>query len=514
MAEIKSNKKNIIISLTILWILWVVLFYGFVFDDIYISCRYADNLRTGVGLVFNAGERVEGYTNFLWTLFCLPFTALSKDPAVFLKALSILSAVTVVYILFRAIKDYWGSPGKAWLMAILLSTSPYFAVWAHPGMETVFFSLTGFLSGYLIYKKKLFLGFFCATISCLVRPEGYIFLASAVFSYAVSQKPLKITEFLKQLSLPLIILAAYNLWRFLYYGSLLPNTYYVKMAGGLTRILPGAEMIFVGLVVGGTGYFLFLSLVNKKRDFLNLYCLIVSWAFFSYSVMGTPDFFTTYRLFTPAIPFILFSASHKINMKNKPQKVFYTILTALNIATIVFIGIFFGQMKNSLERAHGKIARILSQQASAGDVVVSQEMGLIPYRNPGLYFYDVIGLVTEEVSAKLYEAGISPFTMYYLSKTPEGYEKVEKLKAEMRDMIFEKDPNWIITVAYPPWDKGGEIWKDPDSQDSKDCLISYSAKNVFFYNLLYEGRFWDNYELVGVFPSYRIYYLLLFKKKI
>ena len=40
----------------------------FVQDDAYISFRYADNLVHGLGLVWNPGERVEGYTNFLWVL--------------------------------------------------------------------------------------------------------------------------------------------------------------------------------------------------------------------------------------------------------------------------------------------------------------------------------------------------------------------------------------------------------------------------------------------------------------
>ena len=39
-----------------------------VFDDAYISFRYARHLADGHGLVWNVGERVEGYTNFLWTL--------------------------------------------------------------------------------------------------------------------------------------------------------------------------------------------------------------------------------------------------------------------------------------------------------------------------------------------------------------------------------------------------------------------------------------------------------------
>jgi len=37
-------------------------------DDAFISFRYARNLVDGLGLVFNAGEYVEGYTNLLWTL--------------------------------------------------------------------------------------------------------------------------------------------------------------------------------------------------------------------------------------------------------------------------------------------------------------------------------------------------------------------------------------------------------------------------------------------------------------
>src|SRR5205085_12438901 len=37
-------------------------------DDMMVSMRYGRNLAEGQGLVWNVGERVEGYTNFLWTL--------------------------------------------------------------------------------------------------------------------------------------------------------------------------------------------------------------------------------------------------------------------------------------------------------------------------------------------------------------------------------------------------------------------------------------------------------------
>ena len=37
-------------------------------DDAFISFRYAENFAQGKGLVFNSGERVEGYSNFLWVI--------------------------------------------------------------------------------------------------------------------------------------------------------------------------------------------------------------------------------------------------------------------------------------------------------------------------------------------------------------------------------------------------------------------------------------------------------------
>ena len=40
----------------------------FLEDDAFITYRFSRNLAQGRGLVFNPGEKVEGYTNFLWTV--------------------------------------------------------------------------------------------------------------------------------------------------------------------------------------------------------------------------------------------------------------------------------------------------------------------------------------------------------------------------------------------------------------------------------------------------------------
>ena len=50
---------------------WLAWRFRWLCDDAYISFRYARHLAEGAGLRFNPGESppVEGYSNFLWTLW-------------------------------------------------------------------------------------------------------------------------------------------------------------------------------------------------------------------------------------------------------------------------------------------------------------------------------------------------------------------------------------------------------------------------------------------------------------
>ncbi|MFP6627913.1 MAG: hypothetical protein VCC67_02630, partial [Myxococcota bacterium] len=47
--------------------LWLA-YREFWLDDAFITFRYAKNWADGLGLVFNPGETIEGYTPFSWTL--------------------------------------------------------------------------------------------------------------------------------------------------------------------------------------------------------------------------------------------------------------------------------------------------------------------------------------------------------------------------------------------------------------------------------------------------------------
>ena len=73
-------------------------------DDAYISYRYAQNLVDGHGLIFNVGERVEGYSNLLWTLIVAGGIALGckRSPGGALARFRLGRALAACYVFLRA----------------------------------------------------------------------------------------------------------------------------------------------------------------------------------------------------------------------------------------------------------------------------------------------------------------------------------------------------------------------------------------------------------------------------
>ncbi len=86
--------------------------WGYVKDDAWISFRYAYNLVHGEGMVFNPGERIEGYTNFLWTVLLAPLMVTGLDPLPYAALLGIgftAGAVVATVDMVRRL----GGPGSA-----------------------------------------------------------------------------------------------------------------------------------------------------------------------------------------------------------------------------------------------------------------------------------------------------------------------------------------------------------------------------------------------------------------
>ena len=118
------------------------LLYPFISDDAYISFRYADNFARLGELTFNPGERVEGYTNFLWTVLLGLLLKLRLRPDVMARVLGALFGVTVLVVTYLFTRVYRGGRANPWdgLAPLALAGSAGFAVWCSGGLETQLFT--------------------------------------------------------------------------------------------------------------------------------------------------------------------------------------------------------------------------------------------------------------------------------------------------------------------------------------------------------------------------------------
>jgi hypothetical protein len=83
----------VIASAVGVFLLLTIRLWSYVVDDAFISLRYAKHLAEGQGLVYNIGERVEGYTNLLWTLLLSLAHLLPGDVVIWTKLFSVAAAL-------------------------------------------------------------------------------------------------------------------------------------------------------------------------------------------------------------------------------------------------------------------------------------------------------------------------------------------------------------------------------------------------------------------------------------
>jgi hypothetical protein len=127
--------------------IWYRALGAFVLDDTFISLRYASHLAAGQGLVYNVGERVEGYTNFLWTVMLAPPFLLNVGLLPWVKLLNagvtLLAALTLFQLGRRTLLPCDATLGcaDAALPAAWLLATPVVAISAAEGLETLCFTL-------------------------------------------------------------------------------------------------------------------------------------------------------------------------------------------------------------------------------------------------------------------------------------------------------------------------------------------------------------------------------------
>ena len=108
--------------------------YNFIADDTFISLRYAANLLAGHGLVFNPGERVEGFTSPLWTLLLAGLGFFGCGLLETARILGFLFSALTLLLTFWLARRCGASPLMALVAPGVLACNGSFACWAAAGM--------------------------------------------------------------------------------------------------------------------------------------------------------------------------------------------------------------------------------------------------------------------------------------------------------------------------------------------------------------------------------------------
>lgn len=373
-------------------------------DDAFISFRYSANLAAGHGPVWNVdGPRVEGFTNFAWVVWSGLGAWLGLALPLFAKVTSLLLGLGTLYLLIREGHRRAGLTGVlAGAGAYVVFLPTYFHISA--GLETVAFAavlLRVVVLGLRVLANErvrtweppvllLLLG--------MLRPEGVLAALPVVVLWFWRERGRASARWWTLGAV--VVGAAYFVWRWRFYGQLLPNTFYVKF-GNLDSGWAWTKhttLLLLPLLL------LTLSLVFRKATRATGVLLVVTVAvtYVTYAVSG-PSMDYLDRFADHAIPVLCLGAG--IAVGTLTPRLVGALLGLVAVgwsaaagATAPDLGVI-ANYGPDLQRAHVAIGQGLAEAdvPPAARSLAVTDAGAIPYYS-GWRSIDYIGLNDPEIS--------------------------------------------------------------------------------------------------------------------
>ncbi len=238
----------LLIALELAWGMGYVLRTGFVldgeivfclWDDAMISMRYARNLASGDGLVWNAGgERVQGFSNPAVTLVMAGLHLLPVEP----RLVSLLFQLVALALQCVSLGLLWRiarriapeRPGLGAAAAAAFALCAPVQIWALQGSDSAFLGawllaclapLAGRRDG--AWPRGLPLAL---AVGVAIRPDATVFALAVILASGLT--PGARARRVLGAMLPLaVVWAVFLATGWLYYGDPLPNTWYLKATG-------------------------------------------------------------------------------------------------------------------------------------------------------------------------------------------------------------------------------------------------------------------------------------------
>jgi len=442
-------------------------------DDSFIPWRYARNLATGNGFVWNIGEGpVEGYTSFLWLIFLTSLFYFGLNPFFGVISVSVFSLAAVFYLTFRIAKKLSVVNARAGIIPALavslLIALPYSWMNAFDGLETIaasalYLTFIFFVLSYEESKRnsQLYALAILAFLCGLMRPELLLLCSSSLLLMLIYNPGYRWRIIKSVLLLSFLPGLAYMAWRYHEFGLLFPLPFYVKI-GNVTQERRAEFAVsyvyafcfeFSPWIIGAFLAHLAQDATHRKiiwylkapiiATMLLLLCV--------YPQMGM-----AYRFFMPIFPMLAILAAYGYikALTTLWQRFQFPNIAIYPTILLLFVMLItpsfhyawrYLRISNIIEKAHlpcygVEIGQYLRKISEPGEkpVLVSGDAGVMPYYS-GWNHVDLFGLNDKHIAT------------------------TEVLDAEY---VFRKNPDLIILTAYKResfkscfWDWGNEIYQ-------------------------------------------------------
>jgi len=456
--------------------------FNFVCDDAFISFRYARHLAEGLGLGYNPGLEppVEGYTNFLWVLWCAVFEALGVDVTVGARLSSVACGAATLLWVVRAAERSLGLAGPfAALPALLLAALPPFAVWSTSGLDTLPFTLALFATWERLLgdpaRPHPFHAAAAGVLAALLRADGAVFVGlilglALLRAAAGRQRPLARGALVAGVLVGAAV-AAHLAFRLAYYGDLLPNTAHAKVSFSPFALAQGRNyVVAMALSFPALGLVPLAAIAwmavrrSAAPPAPELTALVLGIAAYVAVVAGG-DFMPMARLLVPALPFVAVLALvplRGIGAAPRGRRAAWlawpALLAAISLppafgahvvpdalryrfrfrAPIAMSELAFWKVERDRTRDFARVGRELARFTRPGETYVGEPIGAIGYYSR-LGIYDRYGLVTREVALR--EVPDAELRQPY--RPPGHHKKVP------REFFLPKRPDYLEVLIVP-----------------------------------------------------------------
>lgn len=385
--------------------------YFALFDDAMISMRYAWNFVNGNGLVWNVGERVEGYSNLLMVIAMMPANFLfSKGMAVFVMHLFGLCLLLMIAyltakiasLLFLTDQTIHQTLQKALFFGVALSYYPL-TYWSLMGMETSLLTMMMLLAFWAMLNDKPYQMAIYAGLTYLTRQDGLLLVLPILIYWAHQQGYLKRVVGVTMLLFALFPLGQ-QIFRVLYYGEWLPNTYVMKVSGiplahrlsdGMEYVLMFLTSVVIVVIINGIG-------AIQRPDGRKLLIASILILLMVYQVYVGGDAWLYWRMFSPIMPLMLAWFVHELvrwgSAYTSPDYV--RVFVPLLVVVVLIVGPnqrFMPEITRKVVPYDVNLAEPLLRSAVALNHLVTEDAqvgvvmaGILPYYT-GLYAIDYLG---------------------------------------------------------------------------------------------------------------------------